>query len=183
MEYSYSENIKFFSFRSSDLYKKASDEKQKAFDVLMELFTNNDLMGKEVNTKASINFIKAKMNELSGITKFEAITICRICDVPTDKVTKFTDIFDLISEWDMNTDLAEKLVDEKDKPEYVWNSETGRLQPYADSERPSEGMELPKLKQKIKKKINEMTKEERRQMLVKIVAATAIPGGYWKAED
>lgn len=145
MEYSYTDNIKFFGFRNSDLYKKASDEKQKAFDALMELFTNNDLMGKEVRTKNAINFIKAKFNELSGITKFEAITILRICDVRTDKITKFTDIFDLISEWDMNTDLAEKLIDEKDKPEYVWNSETGRLQPYADSARPSE-VELPKLK-------------------------------------
>lgn len=172
MGYSYTDNIKFFNFRESELYKKASDEKRNAFDVLMEVFTNNDLMGKDVNTKNSINFIKEKLNELSGITKFEAITICRICDVPTDKVTKFTDIMDLVTEWDMNTDLAEKLVDEKGKPEYVWDDETGRLKPYADSARPTEGMELPKLK----KKFNELTKEERRKMLVKIVAASTSPG-------
>lgn len=147
MEFNYTDNIKFFGFRNSELYKKASDEKQKAFDVLMEIFTNNDLMGKEIRTKNTINFIKAKFSELSGITKFEAITILRICDVRTDKITKFTDIFDLISEWDMNTELATKLVDEKDKPEYVWDDETGRLQPYADSTRPTD-VELPKLKKK-----------------------------------
>lgn len=146
--YTYTDNIKLFSFRNSDLYKKASDEKQKAVDALIELFTNNDLMGADagVNTSNSINYIKRKFDELSGMTKFEMITFCRICDIDTYKVTKLTDIYDLISEWDMNTELATKLVDEKDKPEYVWNSETGRLQPYADSERPSEGVELPKLK-------------------------------------
>lgn len=128
MEYSYTDNIKFFGFRNSELYKKASDEKQKAFDALMEIFTNNDLMGKEVRTKNAINFIKAKYNELAGISKFEAITILRICDVRSDKITKFTDIFDLISEWDMNTDLAEKLI---------------------ESERPSD-VELPKLKRILK---------------------------------
>ena len=124
---------KLFSFRNSDLYKKASDEKHKAIDALIELFTNNDLMGGSgVSTSNSINYIKHKFDELSGMTKFEMITFCRICDIDTYKVTKLTDIYDLISEWDMNTELATKLVDEK--PEYVWDDETGRLQPYAKAD-------------------------------------------------
>jgi len=150
MQYTYTDNIKLFSFRNSDLYKKGSEEKQKAVDALIELFTNNDLMGDKVETRNSINFIKARFDELSGMTKFEMITFCRICDIDIYKVTKLTDMFDLISEWDMNDELAAKLIESKEEEQYKWDDESGRLvpkkPPFEDSTRPSEGMELPKLK-------------------------------------